>query len=68
MAVARDAGVESDMKIEVLHHSNHFLVVSKEPDLIINSNDANRDSLYRRMAEQFPNLWEPDKYAVSLSK
>jgi hypothetical protein len=68
MSVAGEVSVESGMRIEVLHHSDHFLVVSKEPDLIINSDDANRDSLYRRMAEQFPNLWEPDKYAVSLTK
>ena len=47
----------------VLHRSDHFLVLSKPFDLVINSDDPERDSLYKRMREQFPELAD-DKFKV----
>lgn len=43
--------------ILVLHHSSHYLVVDKPPDIVINSNDPQRTSLSTLLRQQFPHLW-----------
>ena len=51
--------------LTVVHRSDNFLVVDKPPDLIINSDDPDRDSVYLRLQKQFPDLADTSKYAVS---
>ena len=50
--------------LSVVHRSDNFLVVDKPPDLIINSDDPDRDSVYLRLQRQFPDLADTSKYAV----
>ena len=50
--------------LSVVHLSDNFLVVDKPPDLIINSDDPDRDSVYLRLQRQFPDLADTSKYAV----
>ena len=52
--------------LTVVHRSDNFLVVDKPPDLIINSDDPDRDSVYLRLQKQFPDLADTSKYAVSI--
>ncbi len=53
--------------IEVLYRSEHFLVVNKPHDLVLNSDDPSRDSLHSRMAMQMPQLADFHKYQVQCS-
>ena len=54
--------------LTVVHRSDNFLVVDKPPDLIINSDDPDRDNVYLRLQKQFPDLANTSKYAVSQAK
>ena len=54
-------------ELTLVHRSDNFLVVDKPPDLIINSDDPDRDSVYLRLQKQFPDLADTSKYAVSNS-
>ncbi|TRY73378.1 hypothetical protein TCAL_05542 [Tigriopus californicus] len=42
--------------IKILHKSANFLVVNKPHDLVINSDDPKRDSLYKCLAHNYPQL------------
>ncbi len=55
---------EAPPPLRVLHRSPHFLVVEKPADLVLNSDDPDRDSLHARMARQFPQLADFEKYKV----
>lgn len=48
--------------LTIVHRSDNFLVVDKPPDLIINSDDPDRDSVYLRLQRQFPDLADISKY------
>ena len=44
--------------LKVLHRSDNFIAVDKNPDLVINDNDLKRLSVYRQMQFNFPELVE----------
>eukprot|EP00088_Acartia_fossae_P039563 TRINITY_DN4118_c0_g1_i11.p1 TRINITY_DN4118_c0_g1~~TRINITY_DN4118_c0_g1_i11.p1 ORF type:complete len:287 (+),score=-3.80 TRINITY_DN4118_c0_g1_i11:83-943(+) len=43
-------------KLEILHKSEHFIVVNKDFDVVINSNDPERLSIYRQLSYKYPEL------------
>ena len=43
-------------KLRILHHSEHFIVVDKPFDVIINSDEHDRISVHSLLKEQFPDL------------
>lgn len=47
-------------KLDILHHSNNFIVLNKKYDVLINSNDPSvSESLHYQLSEAFPNLINP---------
>ena len=57
----------SDSELRILHQSTNFLVVDKPFDLIINSDDPERQSLHSMLSQKFPELVNPD-LKVSVKK
>ena len=45
--------------LEVLHKSDNFIVVNKPYDLILNSDDPNRESVCKVLKVQFPEHFNP---------
>ena len=45
--------------LEVLHKSDNFIVINKPFDLILNSDDPNRESVCKALKEQFPEHFNP---------
>ena len=43
-------------KLRILHQSEHFIVVDKPFDVIINSDEPNRMSVHSLLKEQIPNI------------
>ena len=66
LRIAMQSTVSTTMRnLTIVHRSDNFLVVDKPPDLIINSDDPDRDSVYLRLQRQFPDLADISKYKVS---
>ena len=42
--------------LRILHQSANYVVIDKPFDVILNSDDADRDSVHARMKSQFPEL------------
>ncbi|XP_040571903.1 RNA pseudouridylate synthase domain-containing protein 1 [Lepeophtheirus salmonis] len=52
----------SKSSVPILLMDKNYVVVDKPPDLVINDDDPGRDSLYRRLGRQFPNLVNYNTY------
>ncbi|BET00777.1 RNA pseudouridylate synthase [Nesidiocoris tenuis] len=46
-------------RLNILYKSENFIVLNKEPDILINSNDPSKASLHRRLCTEFPELVNP---------
>jgi len=46
-------------QLEVLHHSQHFLLVNKDYDVVLNSDEANRLSVALQIKHKYPELVNP---------
>ncbi|XP_034933797.1 RNA pseudouridylate synthase domain-containing protein 1-like [Chelonus insularis] len=46
-------------KIQILYHSNNYLIINKPYDIVINSDDVNVKSLQTELRKIFPNLANP---------
>ena len=57
-----------DIKLTVLYQSEHYLVVDKPYDLILNSEDENRLSLSTLICKQYPQYVDRDKCLVGYSR
>jgi len=48
-------------QLRVLHKSDHFLVVNKHPDIVMNTNPGdNRVSLFDQIQHRYPELYHPN--------